>query len=126
MLVVMLFGSVAEATHFRFGTIAWSVPDPVGAPLTVRFVVQHAWRSGAANAVALSPRTGVTLPATLGTLIGVGTGLFLGWILVGSLGQGISLNVDWGRIGLIALAGVSAVRVALTLPKVDANDCDCA
>jgi putative ABC transport system permease protein len=56
------------------------------------------------------------LLGTLGTLIGVGTGLFLGWVLVGSLGQGISLNVDWGRIGLIALAGVAVGGLASLLP----------
>ncbi len=56
------------------------------------------------------------LLGTLGTLVGVGTGLFLGWVLVGSLGQGISLNVDWGRIGLIALAGVAVGALASLLP----------
>lgn len=56
------------------------------------------------------------LLGTLGTLIGVGTGLFLGWVLVGSLGQGISLNVGWGRIGLIALAGVAVGALASLLP----------
>lgn len=48
LLVAMLFSSAAEASHFRFGTIAWNVPDPVGAPRTVRFIVQHAWRTGVA------------------------------------------------------------------------------
>jgi putative ABC transport system permease protein len=56
------------------------------------------------------------LLATLGTLVGVGTGLFLGWVLVGSLGQGISLNVDWGRISLIALAGVTVGVLASVVP----------
>ena len=56
------------------------------------------------------------LLGTLGTLVGVGTGLFLGWVLVGSLGQGIALNVDWGRIGLIALAGVAVGALASLLP----------
>jgi hypothetical protein len=51
MLVVLLFGSAAEASHFRFGTIAWNVPDPVGAPRTVRFVVQHAWRADSSDIV---------------------------------------------------------------------------
>jgi hypothetical protein len=44
MLVVMLFGAAAEASHFRYATINWNVPDPVMAPRTVRFVIQHAWR----------------------------------------------------------------------------------
>ena len=56
------------------------------------------------------------LLGVLGTLIGVGTGLFLGWVLVGSLGQGISLNADWGRIALIALAGVAVGGLASLLP----------
>jgi hypothetical protein len=44
MLVVLLFGAAAEATHFRYATINWNVPDPAMAPRTVRFVIQHAWR----------------------------------------------------------------------------------
>ncbi|MBL8678962.1 MAG: hypothetical protein JNK05_07335, partial [Myxococcales bacterium] len=49
MLVVMLFGTAAEATHFRYGTINWNVPDPLMAPRTVRFVIQHAWRLDAGD-----------------------------------------------------------------------------
>jgi hypothetical protein len=73
MLVALLFTSTAEASHFRFGTISWNVPDPMAAPRTVRFVVQHAWRAGAANAVALNFGDGTSAAATLGTRIGTGT-----------------------------------------------------
>ncbi|MDC3980911.1 MopE-related protein [Polyangium jinanense] len=42
-LCVFVFAGRAEATHFRYGNITWSVPDPVSAPRTVRFDVTMAW-----------------------------------------------------------------------------------
>ncbi len=42
VLSSMLFASNALAAHFRGGTLSWSVPDPVGAPLTVKFRVLFA------------------------------------------------------------------------------------
>jgi len=43
-LLGILGSTTAEASHFRYGTIQWYVPDPVNAPLTVEFTVLHAWR----------------------------------------------------------------------------------
>jgi hypothetical protein len=73
MLVALLFSPTAEATHFRFGTISWNVPDPMAAPRTVRFVVQHAWRAGAVNDIALNFGDGAVAPAARGMIIGSGT-----------------------------------------------------
>jgi hypothetical protein len=44
-MCLMIWALPAQATHFRYGTINWRVPDPVGAPLTVEFTVQQAWRT---------------------------------------------------------------------------------
>jgi len=43
-LFALLLASRAEASHFRYGNITYTVPDPVNAPLTVRFDVTVAWR----------------------------------------------------------------------------------
>ncbi len=56
------------------------------------------------------------LIGVLGTVIGVGAGLLLGWVLIGSLSTEITLNVNWPRIGLIALIGVLAGVLASILP----------
>jgi hypothetical protein len=37
--------AVVQASHFRGGSIQWSIPDPISAPYTVRFKVQQAWRT---------------------------------------------------------------------------------
>ncbi|MCC6184192.1 MAG: hypothetical protein IT194_05960, partial [Microthrixaceae bacterium] len=52
----------------------------------------------------------------LGTLIGVGSGLLLGWVLIGSLSAEIALEVNWARIALVVLLGVAAGVVASILP----------
>ncbi|MBK6512650.1 MAG: hypothetical protein IPG04_00680 [Polyangiaceae bacterium] len=44
-MCLMIWALPAQATHFRYGTINWRVPDPIGAPLTVEFTVQQAWRT---------------------------------------------------------------------------------
>ncbi|MFO0547414.1 MAG: MopE-related protein [Polyangiaceae bacterium] len=44
-LGVLLWVAPAHASHFRYGTISWRVPDPQNAPRTVEFVVQQAWRT---------------------------------------------------------------------------------
>ncbi len=69
---VVLFGAVAEASHFRFGNITWSIPDPVGAPRTVRFVVTHGWAAGSESSVGLNFGDGTTFTG-MGTTIGTGT-----------------------------------------------------
>ncbi len=44
-VATLFFSFDAEASHFRYGTINWTVPDPQNAPLTVEFTVEQAWRS---------------------------------------------------------------------------------
>lgn len=41
---VLVLSSPAEATHFRYGNIRYTIPDP-NSPLTVRFEVVTAWRA---------------------------------------------------------------------------------
>jgi len=69
---VVLFGAVAEASHFRFGNITWSIPDPVGAPRNVRFVVTHGWAAASVSSVTLNFGDGATHTNT-GPAIGSGT-----------------------------------------------------
>ncbi len=61
-------------------------------------------------------RLEAVLIGTLGTVIGVGAGLLLGWVVIGSVAADIALGVDWTRIGLIALIGVLAGVLASLLP----------
>ncbi|MDP3276656.1 MAG: MYXO-CTERM sorting domain-containing protein [Deltaproteobacteria bacterium] len=65
--------SVSEASHFRFGTISWNIPNPAGAPRTVRFVVQHAWRTMAVNPISLNFGDGTPNTTDMGMTIGTGT-----------------------------------------------------
>src|SRR5690348_13191225 len=39
---LLLFHGEAFASHFRYGTINWNVPDPQAAPNTVKFTVSYA------------------------------------------------------------------------------------
>ena len=55
------------------------------------------------------------LIAILGTVVGVVCGLLVGWAVVGGLGD-VALNVEWGRIGLVVLAGVLVGLVASLIP----------
>ncbi len=52
----------------------------------------------------------------LGTIIGVGAGLLLGWVVIGSLSTDIPFSVNWVRLGLIAVAGVAVGVLASLLP----------
>ncbi len=72
-LFLFLAPSRAEASHFRYGTIVWTVPDPQTAPRTVRFTVTHAWRTGAVNAINLQYGDGTTSGSQTGPSIGSGT-----------------------------------------------------
>jgi hypothetical protein len=71
-VVGLLASRTAEASHFRFGTINWKVPDPQNAPFTVQFTVQHGWRATAGNAVQLEFGDGTNNGSVLGPLIGTG------------------------------------------------------
>src|SRR5688500_8272841 len=72
-VVGLLASRTAEASHFRFGTINWKVPDPQGAPLTVEFKVQVAWRAAMPGTTNLQFGDGQMNGALLGTQIGGGT-----------------------------------------------------
>ena len=63
----------AEATHFRYGNVTWSLPDPVAAPLTVEFTVTHGWRSSFTSPANLNFGDGASSGAIQGTAIGTGT-----------------------------------------------------
>ena len=70
----MLFGFVnqAEASHFRYGNITWTIPDPVGAPRTVRFTVETAWRGDFIDGTQLEFGDGTNNGNQIGTTIGGG------------------------------------------------------
>ncbi len=51
----------------------------------------------------------------LGTVIGVGTGVFLGWVVSASITEG-GVTLAWGRVGLIFAAGVVISVLASLLP----------
>jgi hypothetical protein len=72
-VVGLLASRTAEASHFRFGTINWKIPDPQNAPLTVQFTVQHGWRASAPDFTDLNFGDGVFNGAVQGPLIGTGT-----------------------------------------------------
>jgi MYXO-CTERM domain-containing protein len=63
----------AEASHFRYGNISWTVPDPVGAPNTVRFTVEVAWRAALTDSTILNFGDGTNNGSVTGTLVGSGT-----------------------------------------------------
>ena len=74
LLTLLLRSGIAHASHFRYGSIAWNVPNPVSAPLTVRFTVTAAWRSTFIDGTALDFGDGSPPNArTNGVQIGSGT-----------------------------------------------------
>jgi hypothetical protein len=70
---LLLWTRTAEASHFRHGTIAWTVPDPVGAPRTVQFTVTVAWRSTMTDSTTLQFGDGTNAGNIAGTNIGSAT-----------------------------------------------------
>ena len=72
--ICSVFGvaSSAHASHFRSGNLSWTVPDPVGAPRTVRFTVTAARRASMPDSTALDFGDGTTNPANFGSSIGTG------------------------------------------------------
>jgi hypothetical protein len=80
-LLVALLGAIslffvardAEATHFRYGNITYSIVDPINAPTTVRFEVTMAWRSTFIGSSTLVFGDGTQNPDTTGFQIGSGT-----------------------------------------------------
>src|SRR6185503_691136 len=65
-----LFANEAHATHFRYGNITYTVPDPINAPTTVRFDAIVAWRFDYVDSVVLQFGDGQQLAGTQGTKIG--------------------------------------------------------
>src|SRR4051812_3455241 len=43
---LLLFHGEALASHFRYGTVNWVVPDAIAAPTTVKFTVTYAIVAG--------------------------------------------------------------------------------
>lgn len=74
-LFALLLASRAEASHFRYGNITYTVPDPVNAPLTVRFDVTVAWREDYPfiDSTTLNFGDGQSNPPNAGATIGTGT-----------------------------------------------------
>ena len=75
VVLTLLFRSgLAHASHFRYGSIAWTVPNPVSAPRTVSFTVTSAWRSTFIDGTSLDFGDGTAPnPRTNGVQIGTGT-----------------------------------------------------
>src|SRR5262245_30572105 len=48
---LLLFHGEALASHFRYGTINWVIPNPQAAPNTVEFSVQYAIVAGSPPAI---------------------------------------------------------------------------
>ena len=46
---LLLFHGEALASHFRYGTINWTVPDAQGAPNTVKFIATQVKASKSAT-----------------------------------------------------------------------------
>src|SRR5450432_437165 len=69
---VLFRAGIAEASHFRYGTISWTVPDPVNAPRTVVFVVVAAWRSASIGSTQLTFGDAAGDTTKTGATIGTG------------------------------------------------------
>ncbi|MEZ4311013.1 MAG: hypothetical protein R3F14_23470, partial [Polyangiaceae bacterium] len=71
-LLTFAFAKSAHATHFRYGNITYTIPDPVNAPTTVRFDVVAAWRAAFTDCTSLNFGDGQINPCTTGLKIGEG------------------------------------------------------
>jgi len=63
----------------------------------------------------------------LGTIVGVGSGILLSWVVVSSISEGIggiSLSFNFARVGLIVLAGLLVGVLASILPAIRATRLD--
>jgi len=62
-------------------------------------------------------RTEAVLIGLLGTLVGMGSGILVSWVVVSSLADGmIGLSFNWARVGLIFLVGIGVGVLASLLP----------
>src|SRR6187549_3609529 len=73
VLAALFWSRAAEASHFRYGTIAWTVPNPQMAPLTVSFTVTTAWRANLVGQTNLNFGDGAVNGNVIGATIGTGT-----------------------------------------------------
>src|SRR5262245_15294456 len=73
ILVGLLLSRTAEASHFRYGNITWTVPDPINNPYKVKFVVTHAWRTSLIGNVVLFYGNSFDSGMLAATTIGTGT-----------------------------------------------------
>jgi MYXO-CTERM domain-containing protein len=71
VLFTLLVSSKAHATHFRYGNITYTIPDPAS-PTTVRFVVTTAWRSAFIGTTTLDFGDGFQNPDTAGVAFATG------------------------------------------------------
>ncbi|MFO0755399.1 MAG: MopE-related protein [Byssovorax sp.] len=118
-LCVALFSQRAHATHFRYGNITYSIPDPTH-PLTVRFEVTTAWRAAFVGTSALNFGDGQSNPATQGVEIGSGfdaSGLeykFQRYVIshtYAQVGQYTAFFTDCCRLSNLVNAGDNSFRV---------------
>jgi hypothetical protein len=118
-LCVVLIAPRAQATHFRYGDITYSIPDPTH-PLTVRFEVTTAWRAAFVGTSALNYGDGQSNPATEGVEVGSGvdaSGLeykFQKYVVshtYPSVGQYTAFFTDCCRLSNLVNAGDNSFRV---------------
>ena len=69
-LCVVAFAGRVEASHFRYGNITYTIPDPVFAPRTVRFDVVTAWRDPTTTPIpSFEYGDGQTVTSAIGPLV---------------------------------------------------------
>lgn len=62
-------------------------------------------------------RLEAVLMGLLGTVIGMGAGVLLSWVIISSIGDGeVALSFNWARVGLIFVAGIAVGVIAALLP----------
>ena len=61
-------------------------------------------------------RIEAVLIGLLGTLVGMGSGILLSWVLISSIDIGIGLSFNWTRVGLIFAVGILVGVLASLLP----------
>ncbi|MDI1434325.1 hypothetical protein [Polyangium sorediatum] len=76
MCALLLFHGEALASHFRYGTLNWVVPDPQAAPTTVKFTATYAILAGSVVAlqdITLNFGDGSNSGEVIGSVVGTGT-----------------------------------------------------
>jgi len=61
-------------------------------------------------------RLEAVLIGLLGTIVGMGSGILLSWVVISSISDSIGLSFNWARVGLIFLVGVLVGVIASLLP----------